>query len=47
MLYLTGVENAVDWNNFNESGDFKSQVEAFKEYTGRYPESVHALDRGM
>jgi transposase, IS5 family len=25
----------------NESGDLKSQVEAFKEYTGYYPESVH------
>jgi len=34
----------IDWNNFNESGDLKAQVEAFKEYTGRYPESVH-VDR--
>ena len=34
----------IDWNNFNESGDFKAQVEAFKEATGLYPESVH-VDR--
>lgn len=34
----------IDWDNFNESGDFKAQVEAFKEATGVYPESVH-VDR--
>ena len=34
----------IDWNNFNESGDLKAQVEAFKEDTGAYPESVH-VDR--
>lgn len=34
----------IDWNNFNESGDLKAQVEAFKQSTGRYPESVH-VDR--
>ena len=34
----------ISWNNFNESGDLKTQVEAFKEYTGVYPESVH-VDR--
>jgi hypothetical protein len=34
----------IDWNNFNESGDLKAQVEAFKEATGVYPESVH-VDR--
>ncbi len=34
----------LDWDNFNESGDFKAQVEAFKEATGLYPESVH-VDR--
>ncbi|NER40186.1 MAG: IS5 family transposase [Oscillatoria sp. SIO1A7] len=28
-------------NNYNESGEFKNQVEAYKEYTGYYPESVH------
>ena len=34
----------IDWDNFNESGDLKAQVEAFKEATGLYPESVH-VDR--
>jgi len=34
----------IDWDNFNESGDFKAQVKAFKEATGAYPESVH-VDR--
>jgi hypothetical protein len=29
-------------DNFNESGELKAQVEAFKNYTGYYPESVHA-----
>ena len=29
------------WDNFNESGDLKAQVESFKKYTGYYPESVH------
>ncbi len=31
----------ISWENFNESGDLKSQIEAFKRYTGVYPESVH------
>ena len=31
----------INWDNFNESRDLKAQVEAFKRYTGRYPESVH------
>jgi transposase, IS5 family len=31
----------ISWNNFNESGDLKSQVEAYKNFTGYYPESVH------
>lgn len=31
----------ISWNNFNESGDLKAQVEAFKNFTGYYPESVH------
>lgn len=31
----------ISWDNFNESGDLKTQVEAFKKYTGYYPESVH------
>jgi transposase, IS5 family len=32
----------ISWDNFNESGDLKARVEAFKNYTGCYPESVHA-----
>lgn len=32
----------ISWNNFNESVDLKKQVENYKEYTGYYPESVHA-----
>jgi transposase, IS5 family len=32
----------ISWDNFNESGDLISQVEEFKQYTGAYPESVHA-----
>lgn len=31
----------ISWDNFNESGDLKVQVEAYKNYTGYYPESVH------
>ncbi|BBD70006.1 transposase (plasmid) [Nostoc commune HK-02] len=31
----------ISWDNFNESGDLKAQVEAYKDYTGFYPESVH------
>ena len=31
----------ISWDNFNESGDFKTQIESFKNYTGYYPESVH------
>ena len=31
----------ISWDNFNESADLKTQVEAFKDYTGYYPESVH------
>ena len=34
----------ISWNNFNESGDLKRQVEAFKQFTGFYPESIH-VDR--
>ncbi len=32
----------ISWDNYNESGDLKPQVEEFKNYTGHYPESVHA-----
>jgi IS5 family transposase len=31
----------ISWENFNESGDLKSQVEKFKQTYGYYPESVH------
>ena len=34
----------LSWDNFNESGDFKTQVEAYKKFTGYYPSSVH-VDR--
>ena len=32
----------ISWDNFNESGDLKAQVEAYYSFTGYYPESVHA-----
>ena len=31
----------LSWDNFNESGDLKSQTEEFKIATGNYPESIH------
>ena len=31
----------ISWDNFNESGDLKAQVEEFRKKTGYYPESVH------
>ncbi len=31
----------LSWDNFNESGDLKSQAEDFKLATGNYPESIH------
>ncbi|MCC3595233.1 MAG: transposase [Microcoleus sp. PH2017_28_MFU_U_A] len=34
----------ISWDNFNESGDLKIQVETFKQFTGFYPESIH-VDR--
>ncbi len=34
----------ISWDNFNESGDLKSQIEAYYKFTGSYPESVH-VDR--
>ena len=34
----------ISWENFNESGDLKIQVEKFKKTYGHYPESVH-VDR--
>ncbi len=32
----------ISWENYNESGDFISQIESYKDQTGVYPESVHA-----
>ena len=32
----------MSWDNFNESGELKAQVEAYHRFTGYYPESVHA-----
>jgi hypothetical protein len=34
----------ISWDNFNESVELKSQIEAFKSYTGYYPISIH-VDR--
>ncbi len=31
----------LSWDNYNESGDFKDQIEAYKNLTGYYPKSVH------
>lgn len=31
----------ISWDNFNESADLKAQIEAYCNYTGVYPESVH------
>nr|WP_076612210.1 IS5-like element ISMich1 family transposase [Coleofasciculus chthonoplastes] len=31
----------ISWDNFNESVDLKAQIEAYYNYTGFYPESVH------
>ena len=31
----------LSWDNFNESGDFQDQIEAYKKFTGYYPSSVH------
>ena len=31
----------ISWDNFNESGDLKAQIEADRSFTGYYPESVH------
>ena len=31
----------LSWDNFNESGDLKTQIEAYKNFTGYYPSSVH------
>lgn len=31
----------ISWENFNESGDLKAQVEKFNKTYGHYPESIH------
>ncbi len=31
----------LSWDNFNESRDLQTQVEAYKNFTGYYPNSVH------
>lgn len=31
----------LSWDNYNESKDLKTQIEAFRNETGNYPESVH------
>ena len=47
-MFLTYVFlDRISWDNFNESGDFKKQVELFKKYTGYYPESVHVDSAGI
>jgi len=35
------LKEKSNWDNFNESGDFKAQIEAYRNFTGYYPESVH------
>ncbi len=35
------ILHRISWDNFNESGDLKSQIEAYRQFTGYYPESVH------
>jgi hypothetical protein len=35
------ILDRISWDNFNESRDFKAQVEAYRNFTGFYPESVH------
>lgn len=32
----------ISWDNYNESGDLKSQIESYRERFGFYPASVHA-----
>jgi len=32
----------IGWDNYNESGDLKAQIEAYRDRFGFYPESVHA-----
>jgi hypothetical protein len=32
----------INWDNYNESGDLKNQIKAYRDRFGYYPESVHA-----
>jgi hypothetical protein len=43
VSYVNGYVflDKLSWNNFNESGDLKEQIEEFKQSRGCYPESVH------
>ena len=36
------LADRINWDNFNESGELIDQIEAYKNRTGCYPESVHA-----
>jgi len=31
----------ISWDNFNALGDLKAQIEAYRSFTGYYPESVY------
>lgn len=44
VSYLDGYVRLdhLSWDNFHESEDFIPQVEAYKQRTGYYPESIHA-----
>lgn len=44
MSYVAGFLRLerLSWDNFNESVDLIEQVEAYKQRTGYYPESIHA-----
>ena len=43
LSYVDGYVflDRLSWENYNESGDLKSQVEKYQEKYGYYPESVH------
>ena len=44
LQYIKRNLTSISWDNFNEAGDLKTQIETFKSSTGVYPESVH-VDR--
>jgi hypothetical protein len=37
----------ISWDNFNESGDLKTQVEEFQRFTGFAPESIDLLQKSF